>query len=291
MTSAASDAPTWFTEALAAPTSTGAVVVEGAQIRFRAWGQAGAPGLVLVHGGAAHSRWWDHIGPLLADGRRVVALDLSGHGDSDTRDHYSLALWADEVLAVAAAAGIDGPPVLIGHSMGGMVAFLAAHRAGPALAGVQVIDSPIYARTPEEDAARRQAAFGPKKVYPDRDGALARFRLVPPQDTTLPYVLTHIAETSLGAVDGGWSWKFDASMFGRDGSTDLGAGHPDCRMAFFRSERGIIPAGTLAEMRTRFGPAALVVELPTAGHHPMIDQPLVLVTAIRTTLAAWAADA
>ena len=45
---------------------------------------------MLVHGGAAHSRWWDHIGPLLADGRLVVAIDLSGHGDSARRESYSL---------------------------------------------------------------------------------------------------------------------------------------------------------------------------------------------------------
>ena len=51
---------------------------------------------MLVHGGAAHSRWWDHIAPMLTEGWRVVAVDLSGHGDSDRRDHYSLDTWARE---------------------------------------------------------------------------------------------------------------------------------------------------------------------------------------------------
>ena len=66
---------------------------------------ASGRGIVLVHGGAAHSRWWDHIGPLLAADRRVVAIDLSGHGDSGRRESYSFDAWAGEMLAVAADAG------------------------------------------------------------------------------------------------------------------------------------------------------------------------------------------
>src|ERR1035438_2566783 len=103
-------APAWFSAALAAPVQDRRTTVEGAAIAYRAWGNPADRGIVLVHGGAAHSRWWDHIGPLLANGWRVAALDLSGHGDSGRRDRYTLDTWAREVLAVAADAGIDTPP-------------------------------------------------------------------------------------------------------------------------------------------------------------------------------------
>src|SRR5487761_12732 len=96
--------PAWFTEALAAPVTEGQAVVDGVPIAYRAWGGPGSRGVVLVHGGAAHSRWWDHIGPLLASDRRVVAIDLSGHGDSGRRESYSFDAWAREILAVAADA-------------------------------------------------------------------------------------------------------------------------------------------------------------------------------------------
>lgn len=49
--------PGWFADALAAPVDTGEVDVVGTPVRYRAWGEPGADGLVLVHGGAAHSRW------------------------------------------------------------------------------------------------------------------------------------------------------------------------------------------------------------------------------------------
>ena len=60
----------------------------------------------------------------------MVAIDLSGHGDSDHRYGYQLEQWTDEVAAVAAAGGIDGPPVVIGHSLGGFVT-IATRRATP----------------------------------------------------------------------------------------------------------------------------------------------------------------
>jgi pimeloyl-ACP methyl ester carboxylesterase len=202
------DPPEWFTRALKTVPDEGEVTVDAAMIRFRSWGPGGGPGIVLVHGGAAHARWWDHIGPLLADGVRVVALDLSGHGDSDQREDYSVDLWAAEVLAVVAAGGIEHDPVIVGHSMGGLVALRCAATYGAQLRGAVAVDSPVREFTPEDRAARDRQAFGPLRVYPSREDAIARFRTMPDQ-WTLPFVKQHIAETSLREVDGGWSWKFD----------------------------------------------------------------------------------
>ena len=79
-------APEWFLTAIGTPAKLGIVDVEGASITYRTYGDREDRGIVLVHGGAAHARWWDHIAPLLATGHMVVALDLSGHGDSGRRE-------------------------------------------------------------------------------------------------------------------------------------------------------------------------------------------------------------
>ncbi|EOM76312.1 alpha/beta hydrolase [Rhodococcus rhodnii] len=285
----------WITDALAAPVDTGAVDVDGATVRYRAWGPVGTPGLVLVHGGAANARWWDHIGPLLTrtaihgDPHRVVALDLTGHGDSDRREQYGLETWAREVLEVAGPAGIAGRPTVVGHSMGGMIAWVAARLFGEHLAGIAMIDSPIVERTPEEEAARAKRAFGPIKVYPTRDDALAHFRFVPPQDAAVPEVRDHIARESMREVPGGWSWKFDPALMTRSGNEHLGADDPRCRTAYLRAEHGIVTDDQMADMTARFGESAIVAEIPDAGHHVMIDRPLALVAAVRVVLAAWAA--
>ena len=51
----------------------------------------------------AEAHWWDHIAPLLP-GRQVVAIDLSGHGESGNRENYNARQWAREIVAVAADA-------------------------------------------------------------------------------------------------------------------------------------------------------------------------------------------
>ena len=58
--------------------------------------------------------WWSFLAPQLASQYHVVAPDLSGHGDSGRREEYPRELWAREVMAVAADAGIIGAPVLVG---------------------------------------------------------------------------------------------------------------------------------------------------------------------------------
>ncbi len=71
---------------------------------YRVWGQRGKPGIAFVHGSNAHLEWWRFVAPFLADQFRVVALDLSGNGDSGWRDRYTGRNFADEVWAVCQAA-------------------------------------------------------------------------------------------------------------------------------------------------------------------------------------------
>ncbi|MEZ5180786.1 MAG: alpha/beta hydrolase [Acidimicrobiales bacterium] len=245
-----------------------------------------------MHGGAAHAHWWTHIAAPFSRQFRVVALDLSGHGDSDRREAYSLERWADEVMAVADDAGIDGPPVVVGHSMGGFVTIATAAMHSDRLAGVIVLDSPVAEPDHEVGAAQAGAAFGVPRVYPTAEDALARFRTIPPQDHYEPYVMHHVARRSLHAVEGGWSWKFDHDLFSAFTSSIRAVALPylpqvTCRFALLRAEHGLVTPDIGQSMYERLGRVAPVVELPEAGHHGMLDQPLVLITAIRTLLADW----
>jgi len=286
--------PDWFTAALAAPADEGAVDVAGARITYRAWGPAGAPGAVLVHGTAAHARWWDHIAPFLAaDGLRVAALSMSGHGDSDWRDRYSVRQWSEEVMAVASAARVAAPPFIIGHSLGGGVAGYTAARYGDALAGIVVIDTAVHEGPPPPEMTTMEMGFGVGRTYPSREAILARFRLVPEQ-TVLPYVREHIAAWSVtlrGTGQGGsdqWGWKFDQSLFAKMDSQAPPPAEPvRCRVAMVRAQHGMMTAEMADRLRRRLGQPAPVIEIPAAGHHVLLDEPLSLVTALRAVLASW----
>ena len=97
------NAPDWFRRALAVPFEDGSVEVEGTPVHYVAWGERGQRGLVFVHGGGAHAHWWTHLAASFAPELRVVAIDLSGHGDSGHRDHYDFVQWTREVLAATEA--------------------------------------------------------------------------------------------------------------------------------------------------------------------------------------------
>ena len=284
-----SDAPEWFREAVATPFDDCDVEVAGCAIHYLKWGESGRPGLVLVHGGAAHAHWWSFIAPQLTHDYQVVALDLSGHGDSGRREQYPREIWADEIMAVAEDAQLVGAPIVVGHSMGGFVCISAAARYGDRLAGAVILDSPVRRPDPEAEEGARGRAFRNPKVYPDIETALQHYRVVPEPTCAEPYILDHIGRHSLRRVEGGWTWKFDPLVFRRFAPRAIHEILPEvgCRVALFRAEFGLVTPDIgdyMVELLDRNAP---VVEVPSAYHHLMLDQPLALITGLRAILSDW----
>ena len=101
-----------------------------------------------------------------------------------------------------------------------------------------------------------------------------------------------VARQSLKGVDGGWQWKFDRRIFEQFAHGVRGLAVPylsrvTCRLALLRSEHGLVTPEIGAFMYEQLGRVTPVIEIPEAGHHAMLDQPLILLTALRTLLADW----
>lgn len=268
------------------------VDVDGCAIHALTFGTPGTRGLVFVHGGGAHAHWWTHVAATFAEEFRVVCIDLSGHGDSGHRSVYSLEQWTDEVMAVAAAGDIAGPPVVVGHSMGGFVTIGTAARHADAVSGAIVCDSPVTVPDPEVMSHRLKEAFGRPRIYPTMEDAVAHFRTVPAQAHYLDYVMDHVAFHSVHPVEGGFQWKFDRGVFAPFGGGMNGVALPylsriRCRLALLRSEYGLVTRDIGRFMYDELGRVTPVFELPEAGHHAMLDEPLILLTALRSLLADW----
>ena len=140
-------APGWFTRALAQTPERSAIEVEGARLEVLAWGERGRPGLVFLHGGAAHAHWWSFIAPFFAQTHRVVAPTFSGMGGSDWRDAYAFDQFVREAHEAAQAAGAfdAGPPVVVGHSFGGRIAMGLARDFGATIKCGVMVDPPFWA--------------------------------------------------------------------------------------------------------------------------------------------------
>ena len=291
-------APPWFSRALKEVPERRHVEVEGARIETLVWGESGRPGLLFLHGHGAHADWYSFVAPFFAARHRVVALSWSGMGGSGWRPAYSMAQFAREAVAVAEATALfetPSPPVVVGHSLGGMAALGLAADFGERFAAAVIVDPPVF--RPQRIAAEKAKQpprynLRPHNAYPTLAAALARFRLLPPQPCDNLFLLDHIARLSLREVEAGgagWTWRFDWGLWSR-----LTRRNPmpliaaaRCPLALVRGGRSrLMSREDAAHMMSLLPAGSPFVEVPEADHHVMLDQPLAFVAAIEALLAS-----
>lgn len=116
------------------------VDVDGLRIHLTDEG-AGAPSVVILHGAGESSYSWAHVRRGLAGFTRVVSFDRPGLGASDPRPSGRPMDPVGELRRLLVAADIPGPYVLVGHSLGGLIARLFAVRHPEDIAGLVLVDS------------------------------------------------------------------------------------------------------------------------------------------------------
>jgi len=276
--------PDWFWKAVETPAETRSVEVDECDVAYRFYPSPGKRGMLLIHGMNAHSRWWDFIAPQLLEEYEIAAMDLTGMGDSDYRYEYSSDTYAQEIKAVLDHAGFDNDCLVVAHSFGGYMAVRAANLFPERFAGLVLVDSGI--RHPDEPPPERTMMGGRAKVYPDKDNALARFRLQPPQPCENTYILQYIARNSLMPVDGGgFAWKFDEDLLT---SLKDGERQPEDYQGIqmkvgliYGEDSELFSSRTLDYMRELIPQDFPAYGLTDAQHHVFLDQPLAFVETLQ----------
>jgi len=286
-------APAWFERNLAEAPQRGTIEVAGCPIETLAWGKVGNRGLLLVHGNGAHADWWVPLAPFFSGEYRVGALSFSGMGSSGWRDRYSMAIYVEELIAASEALGLFAgaeKPWIVAHSLGGIAAtYLSESTHGERFAGIILVDTGAVR---PEDRIGMPPRTAPHPGYATLEEGMARFRLRPPQLGIGSWLLRFVAERSLQQrADGRWHWRFDPDGNLKRGREFIGTAQDvipraRCPLAFiWGGESALMTQGSKALNREVAPPGTRFVEIPSAHHHLMFDQPIAFVTAVRALIA------
>lgn len=265
-----------------------------------AYAEAGAGGrpFMLVHGfTGAKEDFTDWLDPLAAAGWHAVAPDNRGHGASEKPDdeaQYTFDALATDVLALAGALwGDDTVFVLLGHSMGGMSAQVAALRAPERLAGLVLMDTlhgplPFVSRDEIELAiavVEDQGINGLAAALADRKGALdspAHLRLMAERPGYAEFNDRKFRATAPAAYAGLLHAMFDAT----DRLDSLRSLSMPTLVITGEQDQPIVkPSIAMAEAI----PGAELAVIPDAGHSPQFENPDAWWNALSTFLARVAA--
>jgi len=193
----------WFNESLLSTPTENFVEVEGAKIHYLTWGDTKNPGLFFIHGFSANAHWWDFIAPAFIEDYCVVAIDLSGSGDSDHRETYSQEMYANEIKAVCDEMDWESAD-FIAHSMGGSISLNATSIYPEIFKSLYLLDSivilpPDKIRNYSSNRSMIRADF----IYEDEASAIESFRLIPPQPCRNEFLLNYIAINSYKQTEEG----------------------------------------------------------------------------------------
>ncbi len=246
------------------------------------WGGDGAA-LMVLHGLFGSGRNWQRVGRRLTDRRRVIGVHLRNHGVSPWAETVTYEAMAADILALMDRldlARID----LVGHSMGGKAAMVAALTAPERVGRLAVVDiAPVpydHDHTTEIDAMRGLdlARVGARA---DAEAALADAL---PDAGLRAFLLQNLESTAAG-----YRWRLDLDGIARhmDELTDfppLDDVHDGPVLLLSGGRSGYVDEAGRNAMRSFF-PNTRFEHWPEVGHWPHVEQPDAIAALLRDFLA------
>lgn len=247
-------------------------------------GGAGKPPLLLLHGLLGSSRNWQTTGRDLTARFHVMALDARNHGRSPHTPDMSYDLMVGDLIAWMDAHGLSRV-TLVGHSMGGKVAMLAACRHPERIERLVVVD--VAPRDYSWQGHRAEFAAMHElnlESLQSRQEAEMRFEARVPDLGMRKFLTTNLARSE----DGRWHWAINLPVLTealpRLEKDALGPGDRyDGPTRFILGGRSrYVQEDDHAVIRQHF-PQVSFVTIPEAGHNPHMDSREAFVRAVLET--------
>jgi pimeloyl-ACP methyl ester carboxylesterase len=161
------------------------LTVEGVRLAYEERGE-GSPAFIFVHGWACDRTCWAAQVEAFSTEYRCVAVDLRGRGESAAVPPFGVGRAIEDIASLARTLGL-GPAIIVGHSLGGIIALALNGRYPELVLAIVTIDSPITAET---------GAGSPRSVSLIREGGSMRavegfinsFKYDPPHPGAAAYV-------------------------------------------------------------------------------------------------------
>ncbi len=245
----------------------------GRSLAWLDWG-ADRPDLpvVCVHGAMGNSHVWDGFAASLAAARRVIAVDLRGHGDSEWAKPpaYRLRDYRADLEELLQQVEMKRY-ALVGHSMGGLVGMLQAGMRPDAVQKLVVVD--IAAKPPIQQVEHLRAV-GQRghRVLADYESTMKAAHAFLPEvdDEVISWMLPYLFER----VPGGHSPKWDPVTMGdlEEWNVEPWLARIRCPVLIVRGADSHVLAKETAESMAAQIDDCRLVEIPGAAHQVMLQR-------------------
>lgn len=264
------------------------ITLNGLKFHYRDWGANDAPVLIALHGVTSTAYAWDITARALSDRYRVLALDQRGHGETEWAKEYSMASGIADVEAFARELGLK-KFVLVGHSMGGRIAYYYAPRHLDQIERLVIVDigpeiSPVFVK-------RLQAAMVANDIFNNPEEAFQVLRAANPRPSD-DELRERTNRNLMQLADGKWTWRYDRGL--RNGERPLERLDAEsqwailsqitCPTLLVRGAETDLLERSSAERIVRTIPNCKFVEIPKAGHSVPLDNPKDFIAALREFL-------
>ena len=248
--------------------------VNGLQIHYLDWGNAGKQPLILLHGIARVAHTVDHVAPHFTQNHHVIAIDMRGHGDSGwhAQGAYLVEDYVSDIEALIQQLKLRNI-VLWGASTGGRVVQMIAGLHADWVSSVIVED--VGPERPAAISNRRGDRMAKEaNGWATLDEMLVQIKIENPRAPDA--ILRNLAQHgSKARADGRIVWKRDPAILKGFVPTELWATVRKIKAPIIYVLGGastIVPPATQQALKTAL-PQAQIVTIPELGHYPSDEKP------------------
>lgn len=265
------------------------VKVNGVILHYLEWEGRKEPPMLLLHGATGHAHLWDAFAPAFTDSYRVIALDQRGHGESQwaSPPAYRAEDYVADLTEFIDALGLR-EITLVGHSMGALHATIYAGTYPDRVRRLVFIDIEACPQLKWREYLR-QAGQRPHREFSSIHEVVEReviFLTGPSRDVSREFLERIAAYGMRRLTNGRLTYRYDRATIALWDDYDVRPYLPKilCRVLFVRGAASPVLSRETAQEITQAFRAGELVEIESAGHMVMLDNPSGLARAVNEFL-------